>query len=288
MPTKIEKDHLTGKETTGHDWDGVRELNTPLPKWWLYTWLATIAWSLVVLVLYPAIPLGFTHTDGLLSQTTRGNLETEVGKVSAERAPLYEKIRKLDLQDIQNDSSLRAFALNAGKAAFADNCTPCHGAAGSGRIGYPNLADDVWLWGGSFKAIHQTIEFGIRSGHEKARESAMPRFGADQILQPAELDALAVYVASLYQLRPLDAGEKAAQLFADNCSVCHGDRGEGRQEYGAPPLLSATHLYGADQTVIRQQLNAPRHGVMPAWAGRLDEVTIKSLTLYVHSLGGGQ
>ncbi|HLY54582.1 MAG TPA: cytochrome-c oxidase, cbb3-type subunit III [Stellaceae bacterium] len=288
MPTKTEKDALTGKETTGHDWDGVRELNTPLPKWWLYTWLATILWAIVIFVLYPAIPLGATHTAGALGYTTRDDVEAQLKALQAQRAPIFDKIRDESLADIQKDPDLLAVALIAGKSAFANNCAPCHGPSGSGRVGYPNLADDVWLWGGTLDEIHETISHGARSADPKAHVSDMPHFGADKILKPAEIDQVADYVWSLYGGRPASSTEAGAKLFADNCALCHGDKAQGNPEVGAPPLASAIHLYGNDRDTIVRQVTLPREGVMPAWSGRLDETTIKSLTLYVHSLGGGQ
>ncbi|HVJ55334.1 MAG TPA: cytochrome-c oxidase, cbb3-type subunit III [Aliidongia sp.] len=288
MPTKIEKDLLTGKETTGHDWDGVRELNTPLPRWWLYVWLATIAWAAVICVLYPAIPLGTWHTPGTLGYTSRGALDQELKQLQVERAPIFDRIKAESLADIQKDPGVLAVALVAGKSAFANNCVPCHGSGGSGRTGFPSLADDVWIWGGTLDQIHQTISFGARSGNPNAHVSDMPHFGADKILKPAEIQAVADYVWALYGGRSREGTEPGAALFTDNCAACHGDKGQGNQDLGAPPLASATHLYGNDRDTIVRQITLPRQGMMPAWAGRLDEATIKSLALYVHSLGGGQ
>ncbi len=227
MPTKIEKDALTGKDTTGHEWDGVRELNTPLPAWWLYTFFATIAVALGYFVAYPAIPFLHGHTKGLMGYSTRSQLDAELQHVAAERAPVFEKIKALPIADIPKNPDLLATALVKGKSTFADNCTPCHGTAGSGRIAFPNLQDDVWLWGGKLEDIHQTISFGIRSGHPDARTSDMPRFGADNILKPAEIKQVADFVWALYGNRTIDGTEAGAKLFADNCATCHGDKGEG-------------------------------------------------------------
>jgi cytochrome c oxidase cbb3-type subunit III len=288
MPTKIEKDALTGKETTGHDWDGIRELNTPLPNWWLYTWLACIAWALVLVVLYPAIPLGRSHTLGVLGYTSRNSLDASLKQLQTERAPFFDKIKAASFADIEKNPDLLTVALIAGKSAFSNNCAPCHGPAGSGRVGYPNLEDDVWLWGGTLDEIQQTITYGVRSGHPDAHVSDMPHFGADNLLPPEDIQSVADYVFTLYGGhvdKPVEAG---AKIFAENCAPCHGEKGEGNPQVGAPPLASATHLYGADRATIVRQLNLPRQGVMPAWGERLDEATIKSLALYVHSLGGGQ
>ncbi|WP_020173545.1 cytochrome-c oxidase, cbb3-type subunit III [Methyloferula stellata] len=295
MPTKIEKDALTGKETTGHDWDGIRELNTPVPRWWLYVWLATIVWGVALFILYPAIPLGRTVTPGLLGYSSHKALDKSLKALQAERAPFFDKIEATSLSDIQKDPDLLSVALIAGKSAFANNCSPCHGPSGSGRPGYPNLEDDVWLWGGTLDEIKQTITYGVRSGHPDAHVSDMPHFGADNLLTPDDIQAVADYVFTLYGNHPKDAPapaaasvEAGAKVFGDNCAPCHGDKAQGNPDVGAPRLASATHLYGNDRATIVRQVTLPRQGVMPAWGGRLDDATIKSLALYVHSLGGGQ
>ena len=293
MPTKIEKDALTGKETTGHDWDGIRELNTPLPNWWLYTWYVCIAWAFALFVLYPAIPLWHSHTLGVLGYTSRNNLDASLKALQTERAPFFDKIKSASFADIEKNPDLRTVALIAGKSAFANNCAPCHGPAGSGRVGYPNLADDVWLWGGTLDQIQQTITYGVRSGHPDAHVSDMPHFGADNLLTQDDIKAVADYVFTLYGGHSKDAPAASTSVaaggnFGDNCAPCHGDKGQGNPDVGAPRLASATHLYGDDRATIVRQVTLPRQGVMPAWGGRLDEATIKSLALYVHSLGGGQ
>jgi len=287
MPTKIEKDALTGKETTGHSWDGIAELNTPLPRWWFYTWLACIGWAIVLLVLYPAIPLGRWATPGILGYSSHKAVDKDVADLQAKRAPVFDKIAATDINAIPRNLDLMSVALIAGKSAFANNCSPCHGPAGQGRPAYPNLADDVWLWGGSLDQIVQTISYGVRSGHPDAHVSDMPKFGADNLLTKEQINAVADYVATLYRGKP-DDKLAGFQIFSENCAPCHGDKGEGNQDMGAPRLASATHLYGDDKETIIHQVTQPREGVMPAWKGRLDDATIKSLALYVHSLGGGQ
>jgi cytochrome c oxidase cbb3-type subunit 3 len=288
MPTKIEKDALSGRETTGHDWDGIRELNTPLPKWWLYVLYATVVWAIALVILYPAIPLWWTHTAGMLGYTTRAALDIEIKDAQARQAPLLDKIAQLSPAEIRKDPNLLPVALVHGRTVFASNCTPCHGTAGSGRPGYPNLADDVWLWGGTLDAIQQTITHGVRSGDPQTRDSQMPNFGADKILTEEQIGQVADYVWALWRGTKPAADSPAAALFSDNCAMCHGAAGEGNRDVGAPPLAAATHLYGSDRATIIRQITKPRHGVMPAWGARLDTATIKSLTLYVHSLGGGE
>ena len=289
MPTKIEKDIVTGTDTTGHEWDGLKELNTPLPKWWVYILYATIAWSAVWFVLYPSVPgiTGYFH--GVLGYSQRNAVNDAVRAVAAQRAAMMDRIKALSFADIRNDPQLMAAALTAGRIAFADNCQPCHAAGGGGQPGYPALAAGAWIWGGTLDEIQQTITYGIRSGDDKAREAQMPRFGADGILKPAEIQQVADYVMTLYgsaePAKDVSAGKK---LFADNCAICHGEAGQGDREKGAPRLASRVHLYGDDRAVVVAQITSPRTGVMPAWHTRLDIGTIKSLALYVHSLGGGE
>ncbi|MBN8891194.1 MAG: cytochrome-c oxidase, cbb3-type subunit III [Rhodospirillales bacterium 70-18] len=289
MPTKIEKDSVTGRETTGHEWDGLRELNTPLPKWWLYTLYASIVFAIVYSVLYPSVPgiTGYFH--GVLGYSTRTQVAADVRAMAAQRGVSMDKIKDMPIEQVRENPQLLAVALTAGRITFAENCQACHGAGGEGRPAYPVLADDVWLWGGKLADIQQTITYGIRSGHPDARVSQMPRFGADAILQPAQIQQVADYVMALYG-KPVAGADTAAgaTVFAENCAACHGDKGQGNREFGAPALASQVHLYGDTRAVVVAQITNPRQGVMPNWNVRLDPATIKSVALYVHSLGGGE
>ena len=289
MPTKIEKDAVTGRETTGHSWDGIRELNTPLPKWWVYVFVATIVWAVGMFVLYPAIPYGSGYTHGLLGFSARRQAMEGWREMNARHDADMARVAALGFDEIRADPKLLAVATTAGRIAFANNCQPCHGAGGEGRPGYPALGDDVWLWGGRPADLEQTILHGIRSGDEQARTSTMPSFGADGVLNPAQIQQVADYVATLYGLAPAAADTRAGQaIFAENCAVCHGDKGQGLREFGAPPLASKVHLYGNTREAIVAQITRPRLGVMPAWNTRFDGATIRSLAVYVHGLGGGE
>jgi cytochrome c oxidase cbb3-type subunit 3 len=290
VPTKIEKDAVTGRDTTGHEWDGIRELNTPLPKWWLYVFYATIAWAIGLFILYPSIPYGAGYLHGLLGYSSRAAVDAEVAKLVAQRKSAMDKIAALSFDQIKADPSLLQVALTSGRITFAENCQPCHGAGGGGNLGYPALAAGAWLWGGSLDQIQQTITHGVRSTDPDARESAMPRFGADGVLKQPEIEAITNYVWATFYGHPaagqdLSAG---AKLFAENCAACHGEAGQGNREVGAPRLASHVHLYGDARATIANQINSPRQGVMPSWGARLDTATIKSVALYVHSLGGGE
>ncbi len=289
MPTKIEKDVITGTDTTGHEWDGIRELNTPLPKWWVYVYLATVVWGLGMFVLYPSIPLGTTYFHGLLGYSSRADAMAGVAEMRAMHGKQMQQIGALPFAEIQKNHDLMEVALTAGRITFAENCQPCHGPNGEGRIGYPALDTDVWRWGGTLDAIQQTITHGIRSGDPEARTSQMPSFGADGVLKPDQIQQVADYVMTLYgKGKPgveVAAGQK---IFAENCAACHGDKGQGNRDVGAPPLASRVHLYGDARETVVAQVTKPRHGVMPNWNQRLTPATIKAVALYVHSLGGGE
>jgi cytochrome c oxidase cbb3-type subunit III len=289
MPTKGEKDALTGRETTGHEWDGVRELNTPLPRWWLYIFVATIIFAVGYSVLYPSVPWVSGHTRGVLAYTNRGAVADDITAAAARQKPILDRIGSSDLATIRRDPQLFAYAVAGGKAAFADNCVPCHRAGGAGAPSYPALASNRWLWGGSLDAIHQTISHGIRNEDPDSRQSQMPRFGLDNMLTAAQIGDVADYVRSLAgNAAPADAVQRGAKLFAENCTVCHGETGKGNREMGAPDLTAKISLYGGDRATIVDVITRARNGSMPSWSRRLDPVTIKMLAIYVHSLGGGE
>ncbi|TFF20653.1 cytochrome-c oxidase, cbb3-type subunit III [Jiella endophytica] len=283
-------DQITGVETTGHSWDGIKELNNPLPRWWLWTFYGCIAFALVYTVLYPAWPMINSATGGLLGWSSRGQLEASIEEAKAANAGKLDEIASLGVEEIAANPELRPTAIAAGKAAFKVNCVQCHGSGAEGGPGYPNLNDDSWLWGGSLDAIHTTLEHGIRyATDDDTRISEMPAFGRDGVLDRTQIGDVAEYVLSLGGRSGDEAAvEKGQAIFADNCAACHGEKGEGMHEIGAPRLNDAIWLYGSSKADIVAQVTAPRHGVMPAWGERLGETTVKELTVYVHSLGGGE
>ena len=289
MPTKIEKDAVTGTETTGHEWDGIKELNTPLPKWWLYILYATIAWSVVWAILYPSFPGLSGHWRGTTGWTQRTAIVEQMQAVEAERAPMVERIRATGLDAIRRDPDLLHYAMAGGRIAFAENCAACHGAGGEGRPGgFPSLADDSWIWGGTLEDIHTTILHGIRNTQDPdARMSLMPTYA--QILSRQEIDDVAEHVLSLTgRSTDVQSAARGAATYAEQCVACHGERGEGVREQGGPALNDAIWLYGGSKREIAAQIANPRMGVMPPWQERLDEATIRMLTVYVHTLGGGE
>ncbi len=281
-------DTATGVSTTGHEWDGIRELNNPLPRWWLWVFYATIVWAIGYWVLYPAWPLISSHTTGLLGWNSRSAVAVQLQDLQALRAQAGARLTNASLEEIEKTPDLLSLARAEGRVAFADNCAPCHGAGGGGAKGFPNLNDDDWLWGGTLADIQQTITHGIRSGDDEGHQGNMTPFGG--VLSKADISAAADYVLSLSGAGPADtpSAKKGAAVFAANCAVCHGADGKGKQELGSKNLTDGIWLYGGDKATIMQTITNGRGGVMPAWGARLSPNTIKALTVYVHTLGGGQ
>lgn len=296
MARNIEKDALSGVETTGHEWDGLKELNNPLPKWWLYIFYVCIAWSIVYYVLYPAWPLGKTYTKGLLGWSMRQEIADNMAAAKAGQAKYLTAIAAKSVDEIQKDKDLLSFAMAGGRSVFNENCAACHGAGGQGAKGFPTLADDVWLWGGTTADIYKTIQHGIRADDGDTRATVgvgMTAFGKDGILTKEQIDQVSDYILSLNK-KPADAAKAAAgaKVFEENCVACHGDKAQGSVaagiEVGAPPLVQANWIYGGDKATLVETITNGRAGVMPAWAKRLDDATIKQLAVYVHNLGGGK
>ncbi len=286
-----ETDPVTGTTTTGHEWDGIRELNTPLPRWWLWTLYLTIVWAIGYWIVYPAWPTITSHTAGLLGYSSRADVAVELGKLETLRDAQAAQLKTASLEQIKASPDMLRIAMARGKAAFGDNCAACHGLGGAGAVGFPNLTDDEWLWGGKPSDIETTILHGIRwTQNSQSRTGEMLAFGRTGVLKKPEIEQVVDYVRSIAKLdvpkgANIDAGK---ELYAANCAACHGEAGKGNKELGAPDLTDAIWLYGSSRTAMIETVTNGRAGVMPAWTGRLDPVTIKSLTVYVHSLGGGQ
>jgi cytochrome c oxidase cbb3-type subunit III len=281
-------DEATGVSTTGHEWDGIRELNNPMPRWWLWTYYACIVWALIYSIAYPAWPMLTSATKGWLGYSSRAEVRDELAAADLLKVDFRQAIAAKPLAEVMTDEKLRTFAVAAGAAAFKVNCIQCHGTGAQGSAGFPNLNDDDWLWGGKVEDIHTTVTHGIRfTTDADTRTSEMPKFG--EILKPEEIGQVAAFVQSLTTPQT-DAAAVAAgkTLFAQNCAACHGEDAKGNREFGAPNLADAVWLYGSAPEQIVAQINAARHGVMPAWGARLGDTVVKELAVYVHSLGGGE
>lgn len=278
-------DEATGTQTVGHEWDGIEELDTPMPRWWLWTFFLCIVFAAVYVVLYPAWPLMGKATEGVLGWSSRGQLAQEISAADQARTSINEQIARIPVEQLPQDSALMQKAVAGGRAAFLINCVQCHGSGAAGSKGYPNLNDDDWLWGGDLKAIEYTLTHGIRQqGDDMTRFSQMPAF--EGVFDAVQLEGVADHVLSLNgKAKPSAIG---AALYADNCAACHGPNGLGDRTQGAPNLADAIWLYGGTRAEIKRQILAPRGGMMPKWNGRLSPVTIKMLAAYVHSLGGGE
>lgn len=285
---KKEIDHISGVETTGHEWDGLKELNNPAPRWWLWVFYICIIWSIGYWIVYPAWPTLSGATKGTLGWTEYTKLKAEQDEIAARQAGYLKRFREASFEQVMDDPELYAFAVAGGKAAFKDNCATCHGTGGAGGKGFPNLNDDDWLWGGTVQDIYTTVQYGIRSGHDDTHYSQMPSFGAGGLLKRDEIDAVVDYVLTLSGQSPKDTYEKGAALFQTNCASCHGPEGKGGRDFGAPNLTDGIWLYGGDRDAVYHTVFYARAGVMPYWKGRLNEDTIRQLSIYVHELGGGE
>ncbi|WP_310498019.1 cytochrome-c oxidase, cbb3-type subunit III [Sandarakinorhabdus sp.] len=278
-------DEPTGTQTVGHEWDGIEELDTPLPRWWLMIFGACVVFAIGYVVVYPAWPTAAGAKQGVAGWSSRGDYDNEVLAETARRAPIYRAISAAPIADLPANPKLLRVAIEGGRAAFKVHCVQCHGSGAAGSVGYPNLNDDDWLWGGDLASLEYTLTHGIRNpDHDETRQSQMPAFG--EILQPAEIRSVVAHVRHIGgQGRANAAG---AALFAANCAACHGEGGKGGRDFGAPNLTDGIWLHGGSPAQIRHTIVYAPAGVMPRWNNRLDAVTIRMLAAYVHSLGGGE
>lgn len=288
MSDQKEIDDFTGVDTTGHDWDGIKELNNPLPRWWLWCFYGTIIWGIGYSIAYPAWPMINSATSGLLGYSTRAEVAEDIAIVDAQNAEVSQVLASADLATLSRDDPAYQYGVLGGAAVFRANCSQCHGAGAAGALGYPNLLDDAWLWGGDLEAIEYTVRHGIRNEADPdARWSEMPAFG--DILERDEIASTVEYVLSLSDQEHDSAmASEGAVLFEENCTSCHGAAAMGDPELGAPNLADAIWLYGGDREAITYTIVNARFGVMPPWGPRLSEDEIKAVTLYVHQLGGGE
>ena len=277
-------DEATGQTTTGHSYDGIEELNTPLPRWWLWTFYITIIWGVAYTIAFPAWPLISSATSGLLGYSTRGELVEDVAAHEAQNSELVAQLVAADLNELEPFDDLHRYAVARGGAVYRAQCSQCHGSGAAGGIGYPNLLDNDWLWGGQLDEIAYTVRHGIRNENDfDARYSQMSAYR--DILEPAEIEAVADYVLSL-NTTPIEG--QGATIFAEQCAACHGDAGLGDHDLGAPNLADNIWLYGGERDTVIESITNARFGVMPAWGLRLSEEDVRAVSVYVHSLGGGE
>ncbi len=270
--------------TTGHEWDGIKEYDNPDPLWLRYTFYMALFFSLGYWLLYPSWPS--QRADGILDWSQYKELEESQQEIEKIREQYLAEFDKATFEQVIADPKLYKFAITGGKSAFLNNCAVCHGSGGAGNLGYPNLTAGAWMWGGKLEDLYQTLKFGIRSGHDETRDSQMAAFGKDKILKPEDVDVLTDFVIGLKDGK--NYTDQANNLYQQNCASCHGAKGEGNYEFGAPALNDAIWLYGSDRANVYDVIYNGRQGVMPYWQGKLTDATIRQLALYVHQLGGGE
>lgn len=281
-----ERDPHTGILTTGHEWSGITELNTPIPRAVKFSYGLTFAVALIMWVLLPAWPLVTTYTPGLLGYSQGGFVQDQLAEAETQRADWENRIAKLDLNNDADDPEARAIALKTGKTLYMDNCAVCHGTEARGQPYFPNLTDGAWLWGGTAEDIHETLRVGINSEHDETRLSQMPGFGRDQILERTDIRTLVTYVRHLAGLEQAEAGalEVGETLFGENCAACHGEDARGDPTLGAPNLTDGIWISGGDRDTIYRTAFNGQMGHMPHWDDRLSPVQLKILALYVRNL----
>ena len=287
--SKRELDPVSGVETTGHEWNGITELDTPVPKVIVGWYGVSIAVAVLLILLLPSIPLISTFTPGFMGYTSRGSVEAELQQSVARQGDWQNRMANLDVDSIAADADLKTIALAGGQAAFKINCVVCHGEQGLGQTGFPRLTDQVWQWGGSLEAIEETIRVGINAKHDETRYGEMLAFGRDQILDRDQVIAATHYVRSLSGLDHDTAmANDGAEIFVENCESCHGEAGIGSQDVGAPNLSDQDWLYGAEFSDVYETIHQGRLGWMPHWDERLDPEVIKMLSIYVRSLSAAE
>lgn len=287
---EVERDPVSGRETTGHEWNGIKELDTPVPRGVLMFIIVTHLWAIAVWFLLPAWPLGTTYTKGLLGLSQRTAGEQRIVEGQKERAVWKAKLETEPYDTILADEVLMQRVRRTGRQLFGDNCAACHGRDAKGGINYPDLTDEDWLWGGGPELIEQTMRVGINTAHSESRVAQMPAFGRDAMLDREQVRSVAAYVYSLtnpaystpQNIERITAGQK---VFAASCAACHGENAQGNRDLGAPNLTDAYWIYGGTMETIIASVHGGRQGHMPTWDERLTTAEIRTLALYVHDLG---
>jgi cytochrome c oxidase cbb3-type subunit III len=290
---EVERDPVSGRDTTGHEWNGIKELDTPVPRGVLIFLIVTHLWALVWWFLVPAWPLGTTYTRGLLGIDQRTTVEARVVEGQQERAAWTARLETEAYDAVLADESLMQTVRATGRQLFGDNCAACHGRDGKGRANYPDLTDDDWLWGGGPELIEQTLRYGINTRHPDTRIAQMPAFGRDEMLDRNQVRSVAAYVYSLTHpdystAENLERIEAGREVFVTTCAACHGENAQGSGEVGAPNLTDSRWVYGGDLDAIIASVHGGRQGHMPTWDERLTTAEIRTLALYVHDLGTQQ
>lgn len=287
---EVERDPVSGHRTTGHVWNGIKELDTPVPRGVLMFLVVTHIFAVLWWFLMPAWPLGTTYTKGLLGTDQHQTVEEEIREAAMARSGWTDRIEAASFDEIKADEGLMEAVRATGHRLFGDNCAACHGVDGRGRANYPDLTDGEWLWGGGPELIAQTMRVGINSPHPETRYAQMPSFGRDGMLDRSQVRDVAAYVYSLSHpdystAENVDAIDAGHDTFLTTCAACHGENAKGSDDVGAPNLTDDRWIYGGDMQTIITSVHGGRQGHMPTWEERLTDAQIKILALYVDSLG---
>lgn len=285
-----EQDPVTGRETTGHEWNGIKELDTPVPRGVLMFLVVTHVWAIAWWFLMPTWPMGTTFTKGLLGIDQRQTVNAQLVKGQQARANWSKRIETEPYEAVLADDALMHVVRTSGRQLYGDNCAVCHGRDGRGQANYPDLTDDDWIWGGGPTLIEQTLRVGVNTDHPESRQGQMPAFGRDGMLSADQVKAVAAYVYSLARPEFASANtiariEAGKEVFAGTCVACHGDDAKGNLDLGAPNLTDSYWLYGGELGAIIDSVHGGRQGHMPTWDERLTNAEIRTLALYVHDLG---
>jgi len=283
-----EWDPHSGHKTTGHEWNGIRELNTPIPKAVWFFIIVTHLFALGYWILMPAFPTGESYTKGLLGADDKTRVMTQRRDTALARADWLRQVEATPYEQLLTDPAVLARIRVEGAQLFGDNCAVCHGADGRGVEGFPSLADRDWLWGGKPETVAETIRVGVNSTHPQTRASEMIAFGAGGILDATQVANAADYVMSLSlpafaQSKP-DSVRAGRVVYEANCVPCHGPEGRGNQELGVPNLTDLAWVNGSDWESVYTVINHGRKGEMPSWEGRLSPAERKLLAAYVLDL----
>jgi len=286
--TVKDRDPLTGHQTTGHEWNGITELNTRVPRAVWFFVIVTHIWALVVWILLPAWPLVTTYTKGILGLDQREEVADKIIAANVARADWADRIATLPADDILDDPELMVRVTSTANQLFGDNCAGCHGRNAAGGPGFPSLVDAAWLWGGDADTIMETLRVGINSTHPDTRWAQMPAFGRDGLLPREDIRTVVDYTQSLSGTEAPSAVIAAgAEIFTNNCASCHGENGAGILDLGAPNLTDDFWIYGGDDASMFDTIWHGRQGWMPAWEDRMTETERKILTVHIQQLGRG-
>ncbi|MBV8124138.1 MAG: cytochrome-c oxidase, cbb3-type subunit III [Paucibacter sp.] len=282
------RDDYTGQMDTGHEWNGIRELNTAVPRPVWFFLILTFLFGVGYWVLMPSWPFWTGYVHGLLGIDQKKSVAERIEQANAHLPDWVAQVKAKDFAEIQADPALMADVIERGHELFGDNCAACHGVGGRGNRGFPALAAGAWLWGGDPATVFETIRVGVNSASPETRSSQMPAFGKDQLLEKDDILKAIAYVRSLSGLSHDAAlAEAGKDVFANNCVGCHGDEAKGSHDTGAPDLTDQIWLYGNEPETMYRTVFYGRQGHMPNWDQRLSDFERKVLTLYVINLSKG-